>query len=137
MFVVLTQRLATERTHIMSDTLTQDAPQSKRAASMPKYGAEKISGDLPDDAPQGRSNLYIGLLAPIATEDNVGEWFQVAYFKTPTGASNAKKAIVSGERPIPAGNWEVEARKVTNPDAPAGTKHSKLYVRYLGEGDVE
>lgn len=103
--------------------------------SMPEYGLEKLEGDLPENAPQGRTNMYIGLLTPL-TQAEPGDWYRVAAFKTPTGARNAEKAIANRERPIPAGEWEFQSRKVANPDG-VGQKHSVLYARFLGNGSGE
>lgn len=100
--------------------------------SMPVYGLDKVDS-LPDDAPGGRTNMYIGLLAPL-TKLEPGDWYQVAYFKTPTGARNAEKAIAKRERPIPSGEWEFQSRKVSNPEG-VGQKHSALFARYLGTGN--
>ncbi len=103
-----------------------------KTEQMPEYNLAKVEGgDLPDNAPSGRANLYLGLFQKIMTDP--GEWYEVAYFKTPTGAKNAAKAIQAGDRPIPEGNWEIETRKISNPEDVAGSKHSKLFARYLGE----
>lgn len=100
--------------------------------SMPEYGLTKLDGELPPNAPQGRTNMYIGLLLPL-TKQEPGDWYQVAQFKTPTGARNAEKAIVKQERPIPTGEWEFQSRKIAAPDGVG--KHSVLYARYLGGGN--
>lgn len=123
---------ATEATEA-TDEAPAASKKGSRAGTMPTYGLEKIeSGELPEDAPQGRNNLYVGLLKPLVELDP-GDWYSVAYFKTPTGAKNALNAIEAKERPIPEGNWEFEARKVQNPQDVTGQKHSKLFARYMGE----
>lgn len=99
---------------------------------MPNYGLQRVD-ELPANAPSGRNNMYVGLLKPL-TEQEPGDWYQIAQFKTPTGARNAEKAIEEQKRPIPPGDWEFETRRVTNPEDPTGNKHSVLYARYLGSG---
>lgn len=103
---------------------------SKRAGSMPSYKLEKVGNELPEQEAGGRSRLYFDLLTKV-TEDP-GEWYQVAHFKTPTGATTALKAIQNKDREVPKGEWEFETRKVANPENPAGPRHSKLFARFMG-----
>lgn len=98
---------------------------------MPSYELKLLDdgAELPDNAPAGRNNMYVGLLEPLRVYPN--QWAQVAYFKTPTGARNAQKAIMDKKRPIPGGDWDFQVRKVANPDNPTGPKHSVLYAKYI------
>lgn len=99
-----------------------------RKGSMPVYDLRKVDG-LPEDAKaQGRSHLYHDLLVNLTADP--GEWYEVAKFTTTTGATTAKKAIESGERLIPAGDWEFASRKV---QISATKRGSALYARYMGE----
>lgn len=133
-----------------------EASRAKARANQPVYGLSKVGGGLPEEEPsggggKGRSELYMNLLLPL-TQDP-GEWYEVAYFKTPQGAGQALKAIQEGtkvkdengnetivRRQIPAGDWEMETRKFTVKDengAPVlengkAVKHSKLFARYMG-----
>lgn len=130
----------------MSDTEVLDSPTDTPAApsspsagrgksrkgNMPIYHLAKVDGgSLPDNPRAGRSKLYFDLLEAVASDP--GEWYEIAYFKTPNGAKQALKALSSGDREIPEGEWEFEVRRVANPDGqPRSPKNSKLFARLVG-----
>lgn len=139
-----------------------DQARAKARANQPVYGLQKAEGGLPPQEAEdtggsrGRSDLYLNLLAPL-TQD-MGEWYEIAYFKTPNGAQQALKAIQEGvkvkvtqpdgtetteiqRRAIPAGDWEMETRRFVVKDENGGivtdekgkpVKHSKLFARFMG-----
>lgn len=109
------------------------------AGSMPTYKVERM--ELPDEdvraSNQGRKLMYANLLNTVVEdEDSWGEWFAVATFKTPGGAREAEKAIEKGERVIPDGEWEFAVRKIANEDNETGKRWSRLFARYMGEGEI-
>lgn len=108
----------------------------KKTRNMPTYMADKVS-ELPEDAGggKGRANLYFDILTKVS-EDPL-EWYVIAEFKTPTGATGAAKSLREGERKLPNGEWEFEPRKCLNPTNPAAPKWSKLYARFLGNEEKD
>lgn len=108
------------------------ATKQTRPRNAPTYNLVKVTGDLPEEAPsgRGRSSLYFDILSQI-TQDP-GEWYEVAHFQTPNGAQDVRKALTAKDRTVPPGDWEYASRKITNPENPAGSKHSKLFARFLG-----
>lgn len=122
------------------ETSAEDAPAKPgpRAGSMPVYKVQRA--ELPaEDEPavnHGRKLMYHGLLNTIVEdEESWGEWFEVATFKTVSGAREAEKAIEKGDRIIPEGEWEFATRKVKNGDNPDGKRWSKLFAQYMGPAD--
>lgn len=97
--------------------------------AMPTYELEKVEV-LPEQVEASRSSFYLRILEHVAKD--AGEWYRIARFQTAAGARNAANALGKGERNIPEGEWEFEARRVSNPDDPIGPKHSELYARFLG-----
>lgn len=104
---------------------------TKRTRRMPTYDIREVGKDLPQAEPNGRSQLYYDILSKVARKPNT--WFEIAQFKTSVGAQSVLNSINKGEKSIPAGDWEFDARKVRNEDNPAGPKHSTLYARFVVE----
>lgn len=114
---------------------------------MPVYGLQKVEAPPeppPTAARGGRTAVYMTLLAPIvADEDMWGDWFEAAYFKTPTGANGARKGIEKGTTDVPAGKWQLSSVKVArrefvqddegnDTDEVVEGFGSALFVKYLG-----
>ncbi len=121
-----------------TEEVTTETEGSKGGARpRPTYAANKVSGDLPDDLKLTRSGprtdpAFIEALQ--VCQGDPGEWYEVAVFQSQNGAKTALKAIEKGDRKIPAGQWDFEARRV---EAPTSTQDepvrwSKLYAKYLG-----
>lgn len=72
----------------------------------PIYGLVKETPPAPRR--RGRSNALAMTLEQLRATPN--EWFRVAEYRNPTGASSVKSQITKGERPIPEGNFVFEAR---------------------------
>lgn len=117
-----------------------------KAADKPRRGyatyTVKPVAALPENAKaetpptEGR---YMNLLEQIVaapTDDNgMPQWYEVAHFSTWNGAQTVKKDLLKGERKIPDGRWEFEARRVDSGKVDEEGKkirHSKLYARWLG-----
>lgn len=139
----------------------------------PKFGLTKIGAELPEPVirrggggqggPRGPRMTYHNLLTQImADPENAGDWFEVATFQSPVGATNALKGITKGNKdeatgeyvktPIPDGQFEFETRRVLidpndehvltraevdamreqGVDTNSLPKRSKLLVRWMG-----
>lgn len=126
---------------------TEEAETDTVKRPMPVYGiSEEALDELPDSPPAAtRDQMFLNLLAPIVQdEDKWGKWFRVATYKTPTGAREAEKAVEKGDRPLPEGQWEHGARRITpelaDGETTAHNRWSALFFRYLGpagEAEVE
>lgn len=97
---------------------------------MTEYTLRPIGNTLPDHpsgSTGGRPPVYFPALETIAAAGQAGTWYELAVFKSPTGARDSLQKMTNGERPIPKGDWEFAKRQ----DADNGT--SALYVRWMGE----
>lgn len=94
-----------------------------------QYHLEKVE-DLPPDEAQ-RGMRYHNILSRIM--DDPGSTYLIATFSTESGASVVKKELDTRQKKIPAGKWEFEVRRVTESNAGAEKRVSKLYARYMGE----
>lgn len=77
---------------------------------------------------RGRDPMYLEALQVIqAMTAKHGKWFEVARYKSRSGASDSWRAIRNGDRAVPPGQWEFETRIFE------GGNGSALYARFLGD----
>lgn len=76
-----------------------------------------------------RSNRYRDAMAQARAKVRKGRWVSIAVFESPTGASQVKRSILRGERPIDGklSEWEIETRRVR--DSAGTVTGSELFVR--------
>lgn len=109
------------------------APVADRKRQRPEYKAEKLEGDLPDDVTQPRSGPRTDpsfTEAMLVAQADPGGWYCVATYKSDNGAKTMAKRIDKKEVKIPAGEWELETRRIQAPNGDG--RWSKLYARFIG-----
>lgn len=125
---------------VQNTTQESNKPKSgkgSRAGTRPEYAVAAVDA-FPEEAPslRGKQDTYVTLLQPIVDAGKPDQWYEIASFKTPTGAHGACDALEAGERKLPSakGSWEFKAIKVVDPENPDGKRHSKLFARFAPSG---
>jgi hypothetical protein len=105
---------------------------SVRAQQRPEYQAEKV-GELPEDVTMPRTGPRTDpkfTEAMNVAQDDKGTWYCVATYKSDNGAKTMAKRIEKKEVKLPAGEWELETRRIQAPNG--NGRWSKLYAKFLG-----
>lgn len=124
---------ATE-THV--ETSNGEASGKGGARPRPEYKAEKVS-ELPPDLTMPRSGPRTDpafVEAMTVAQADPGEFYCVATFQSANGARTLLKRIQAQKVNIPAGDWDLEARRVEAPDSKPEkpVRWSKLFAKFLG-----
>jgi hypothetical protein len=107
------------------------SPKLKRR-QRPEYAAQKV-GELPDDVTLPRTGPRTDpsfTEAMVVAQGDPDEWYCVATYKSENGARTMLKRIDRKEVRLPAGEWELETRRIRSPEGDG--RWSKLYARFIG-----
>jgi hypothetical protein len=107
----------------------QETPKKQR----PVYAAEKIDGDLPEDATMPRTGPRMDpdlKEALLVAAGDPGNWYCIGTYQSENGAKTTQKRFQKHELELPKGEWELESRRQRPEDGSART--SKLYAKFLG-----
>jgi hypothetical protein len=107
-------------------------PQSDRKRQRPDYVAEKVD-ELPPDMVRSRTGPRTDpnfTEAMTVAQGDPGVWYCVATYKSDNGAKTMTKKIEKKDVRLPAGEWELETRRIQAPNGDG--RWSKLYAKFLG-----
>lgn len=93
------------------------SPHAYRGPREPKL-VEDVKGAVVDELPKvhrnGRTQRFASVMREVREEVGAGKWVQIATFVGNGGAGVARRAMLSGNRPIDGdvSEWDIAARKV-------------------------
>lgn len=107
-------------------------PEQHRKRMRPEYVAQRVD-ELPEDVTQSRKGPRTApefTEAMLVAQGDPNVWYCVATYKSDNGAKTMAKKIEAKSVRLPAGDWELETRRIEAPNGDG--RWSRLFAKFLG-----